>query len=209
METISYSELTGWREESRRFGELLEFPVIASQYGAIRDGYHGGLVLDVGAGIHHQLKKVLGLDAAAYRSLDSDPRGRFDYGAFSDIPPDLQFGLITMLQVLEHLTIDEAHGLLRQARRVLAPGGTLFISVPNAVHPIRYHVDVTHVTNWNTRDLYGLLRHVGFDVQRILRSNKQPLTRHPLKRWLVKTICSQFRVDWCDTIVLVAGQPSA
>lgn len=45
---------------------------------------------------------------------------------------DSVFDVVVCAEVIEHLTYSPAH-LLREANRVLAPGGTLFVSTPNSL----------------------------------------------------------------------------
>jgi hypothetical protein len=48
---------------------------------------------------------------------------------------------------------------------------------------------------------------VGFEVAKLTRYNKFPLTSDPLKRWIVDLVCKEFRMDWCDSIMAVAYRP--
>jgi predicted SAM-dependent methyltransferase len=207
MTSLSYHELTRWRVEcAERFGEVLDFPM-SGPFQSCLKYCKKGKVLDVGAGVEKSAKKWLNLDGDRYFSLDSDPAGQFDYHDFDDIPGDARFSLVIMNQFLEHLTIDDAHAMLRRAFACLESGGALVASVPNAHHPVRYHADVTHVTNWPYNDLYGLFRHVGFEVVQLARSNKRRWPGNWLKRWIVRTVCEEIRVDWCDTLIIEAKRP--
>ncbi len=206
MRSLTYHELTRWRGEAGQFGYFLDLPVVPHAYEMCRRLDKGGKLLDVGAGVRHYLQESLAIEKERYFTLDDDPRGEFDFGAFSDIPQDMKFDLVTMNQLLEHLTVDETYEILKAAREVLAPDGVLFVSVPNAMHPVRWNADVTHQTNWNYRDLYGLMRHLGFTVHHIYRANKGRLTRNPLKRWVINVVCRNIRIDWCDSILIIAGK---
>jgi SAM-dependent methyltransferase len=206
-EPVAYSEIVGWRPEChRRFGGILDLKVAASSYAVARELYSGGRILDVGAGREKSLQKFLDL-TEQYYSLDSDPQGSFSFADFSHIPAGMKFQMVVMNQVLEHLNIEEAKALLTPALDVLVPQGRLLISVPNAAHPVRYHADVWHRTNWPFNDLYGLVRHLGFDVEFLFRSNKRPFPRNPFKRWMIQVVSKEFRVDWCDTIILCGKKP--
>lgn len=209
VESVNYSELNQWRLECyERLGSILDLAIASSPYAAIQHLYQGGKVLDVGAGVDKVLQRILGLDDDKYHSLDSDPEGQFTFRTFREIPEGLLFDMAVMNQFLEHLTVDDAHCALRDTFRVLRENGLLVASVPNAHHPVRYHSTVTHVTNWPFSDVYCLLKHVGFEVADMLRSNKRGLPRNPIRRWLVKVVAQEFRIDWCDTIIAVARKPS-
>jgi 2-polyprenyl-3-methyl-5-hydroxy-6-metoxy-1,4-benzoquinol methylase len=207
---ISYSQLTKWRSECRKlFGKFDQIRVEQSAGIVCQRLYKGGKVLDVGAGVEKPLKQILGLSDDNYYSLDNDPDGNFNYTKPSEIPPPKKFDLIVLNQVLEHIRIDESVGIMEQISKHLDLQGVIIISVPNSQHPVRFWGDATHITSWPIDDLYGLIRHCGLKVTTIARYNKYPLTRNPLKRFIIKTVCKTFRMDWCDSILIVAQRNKA
>jgi SAM-dependent methyltransferase len=95
-------------------------------------------VLDVGCGqgeLGHTLKRrghhVVGVD---YRepAFELDEFVQADLGAGLPLPADRDFDVVILADVLEHMS--DPLKLLREARSHLAPGGSLLVSVPNAVH---------------------------------------------------------------------------
>jgi SAM-dependent methyltransferase len=61
--------------------------------------------------------------------------------------PSCAYGVASAFDVLEHLDRDEALALLRHTRRVLRPGGVMFIKFPNGASPAvgdRFCSDITH-----------------------------------------------------------------
>jgi hypothetical protein len=138
-----------------------------------------------------------------YFTLDSDPEGSFDFRSFDEVPTDMRFDLAIFNQVLEHMTVETAFGAVSSAYHSLSDGGNLLATVPNTSHPVRQW-DCTHITAWPANDLYSLVRSAGFHVTVMARYNKFKLTANPLKRWIVRTISRQFRIDWCDSIMVVA-----
>ena len=134
--------------------------------------------------------------------MDTDPDGEFDFRSFDEVPSDLFFEVVIANQVLEHLPAGDAFMLLESMHDRLADGGALLATVPNAAHPVRQR-DCTHITAWPMNDLYSLVRSAGLDVVRMARYNKTRLTKNPLKRWVVMTACEAFRMDWCDSLMIL------
>ena len=205
---VSWSELTSWRTEgSGRFGGMLEIPIVRFDQELGRLLSNASRVLDVGAGRDHPLRAKLA-PGTEYRSLDADPIGDFDYAGVADVPAGERFDLAVANQVLEHLSVPDAIEMARGVAEVLEPGGRFAATVPNVAHPIRYWSDATHVTAWGVWDFYGLFRLAGLEVESLVRYGKRRLTWHPLKRYIVKTVAREYRVDWCDSILLVARRPA-
>lgn len=80
------------------------------------------------------------------------------------------FDLITAISVIEHLTISQAHKFLKEAKRLLKPGGFIFMITPNYTTPIRIiqgerwfgYRDPTHITFFTPNSLAKLLKSEGF-----------------------------------------------
>ena len=106
-----------------------------------------GRVLDFGCGTGHLLKELLGRGLECYGADSSDEavaRVNKDFSAFANWRgaelterftthhPDHFFDLVTCLETLEHLPEESAASLFRELRRILKPGGMLFLTVPFA-----------------------------------------------------------------------------
>ncbi len=197
----SWNRLMKWRNECfQQFGPIHDLPVRS-----VEDQLTGLLVphsrvLDVGAGAHKPFRKFFAEKTQAYFSLDTDPAGDFDFHSPREIPADQLFDLVLANQVLEHMSIDDACDTVDAVFAHLEVRGHFVATVPNAAHPVRQR-DPTHVTPWPANDLYSLLRSAGFEVISMARFNKFPLTTDPLKRWVIETVCQEFRVDWCDSVM--------
>jgi O-antigen biosynthesis protein len=102
----------------------------------------GKRVLDIGSGagdgtafLAQHAKEATGVDVApdtVEHARQQDPLPNLQYIAASaaSIPlPDASFDLITAFEVIEH--IEQWPELIREARRLLAPGGVFFVSTPN------------------------------------------------------------------------------
>jgi SAM-dependent methyltransferase len=76
-------------------------------------------------------------------------------------------------QVLEHMSgIDAARLFVSEARRVLKPGGTLFVVVPDYLKERTFFWDVDYTHNFVTteRRVRQLLYDGGFDILAVVRS---------------------------------------
>jgi len=202
---MNYSNLFKGRQEGfQKFGAIYQLPIVRSPYDYLKSFYQSGPILDVGAGVDLYIKKLLQLDEKTYFSLDNDPSGTFTYHQISDIPHGMQFTWIVMNQLIEHLTIEQAVELLTNLKIILHPEGQAIITTPNIFHPNRYWGDPTHVTPWGHNALYGLLTGIGYQVQQIYRYSKNRPPLDPLT-WLVERLMRRlYRIDWCDSIMLVA-----
>jgi SAM-dependent methyltransferase len=170
-----------------------------------------GTVLDVGCSLGYTLLAARGLglgaagvDTARY-AIDACRRIGFraEIGQLSRLPyRDKLFGVVMMKHVLEHTP--DPRQALREVRRVLAPGGGLFIAVPNADYkraardPVRssfYRPDdpdaIERVVCYTSVTLSRLLEEEGFHVVRI-----HPHLFHRAAApwlWLVQVLLFPFR----------------
>ena len=102
-------------------------------------------------------------DFAAFALLSHGERG-------SDERNDRRFAVISMMDVLEHMPFPR--DALATARELLAPGGSLVVSMPNANSPIwrdltaagnnPYWGEIEHYHNFGRARLYALLAETGF-----------------------------------------------
>ncbi len=99
---------------------------------------NNGKLLDIGAGTgafvsHMQSNgwQVTGLEpdeSARRNALEANKVNLIEPGAFFDFP-DESFDVITMWHVLEH--VHQLHGYMEKLKKILKPGGKIFIAVPN------------------------------------------------------------------------------
>lgn len=97
---------------------------------------------------------------AALQRLGIDARA----GSVADFD-DGSFALVVAFDVFEHMSAAEILETLRQARRVLAPGGRLLARFPNAASPfgaINQFGDITHKTALSGQSFTQLAAVAGF-----------------------------------------------
>ena len=102
----------------------------------------GAAILDVGCGTGEHLKRAQrhGVEATgiepASAMLDAARRGmpqvRIEQGVATRLPfNDAEFDAVIMIEVLRYLDRSDIELALREARRVLKPGGKLFVTLVN------------------------------------------------------------------------------
>ncbi|HEX6334201.1 MAG TPA: class I SAM-dependent methyltransferase [Flavisolibacter sp.] len=137
-----------------------------------------------------------------------------------------QFDAITLWHVLEH--VHDLHGYMNQLRSILAPGGRLFIAVPNydsvdaAIYKSRWAAyDVPrHLYHFTPRSMAALLEQHGFKI-----AQKKPMWfdsfyisllssryRHGSPSWigaamsgLRSNITALFNTDRCSSVIYITA----
>jgi SAM-dependent methyltransferase len=138
----------------------------------------GAIWVDIGSGFGYALQRlsekarhILAIDMAwtALRSLPEIPRVSKLRGDASRLP--LASGSIddvTCFQVIEHLESDLALRLLEEIVRVLAPGGSAFLTTPNARWRLQPPTNPYHVVEYGPDEIVDLCRAAGIPAASIL-----------------------------------------
>jgi hypothetical protein len=190
------------KECFQKFGYIDDLPIIKGPYKKIAEIYQGGKVLDVGAGKEKPIQKCLKLSDDLYFSLDNDPYGKFNYNSVEEIPNKELFSLITANQFFEHISLQDSIDLICKLSLHLGKNDYLISTVPNIQHPVRQRADITHITNWDYKALYMLYKYADLEVIEISRYSK----RHPkgiVEKILSRYINRIYRIDWCDSVLIV------
>jgi 2-polyprenyl-3-methyl-5-hydroxy-6-metoxy-1,4-benzoquinol methylase len=160
-------------------------------------------ILDIGCGLGHVLNclrkkgygQVTGVDidrAAVSHCLDLglDVQWIRNVEEFSRECQN-RFDLIIMLHVLEHIDKGDIIESLRAVRSLLAPGGSLVVSVPNAQSPTGCYwafEDFTHSTIFTAGSLYHVLTAAGFSLVELIDPHclaGLPWPKRFLRRWFL------------------------
>ena len=116
-------------------------------------------------------------EAAAQARLEpnSDWQGCLDHDRLASGGYDGTFDLVTCVEVVEHVFDDDLHDVLSTIRRLLKPGGALFVSTPHDENLAANHVycpfcdtsfhRVQHMRRFTVDDLGTLLRTTGLEVE--------------------------------------------
>lgn len=156
------------------------------KFAYIRERIHPGCRhLDIGCGPGTFIGTIgdgvqsTGVDIAApqihyARANYGSDRKHFEIVRPGELPfPDSSFDIATSVELLEHLTPDDGHNLLAEAKRVLEPGGTLYLTTPdyggawpllekllNRVSNVSY--EEQHITHFTLESLGSFLERAGF-----------------------------------------------
>lgn len=116
--------------------------------------------------------------ALACERHGSDGR-RFVVGGADGLPfADRRFDVVTMVELVEHLSEAVTDAALREARRVLRPGGRLLLSTPNyaSLWPLVERLvnrigaidyDAQHINRFDRKRLSATLAAAGFTAARV------------------------------------------
>lgn len=175
-----------------------------------------GIALDIGCGMGFTMMtlsemgfaEVVGIDRDKSQIAEAKQRGARVFQTLNTVEwltaSKQRFDLITMLDVLEHIPVDEQLAHLRAVKTALSPSGMLIVTVPNANSPIasRYrYIDFTHHTSFTEHSLRFVLLNAGFT--RVDLVPEDPLSKRPplklwrpdrrvgARRWLVRAIWRQ------------------
>ena len=149
-----------------------------------KDAYAGqkGKVLDVGCGAGAFLARLKALGWEVH-GVETDPtaskaaRGHgleVKTGRLGEVRyPDSHFDIVTTIHVLEH--IHEPLAFMEEIRRILKPGGKLYVEVPNTAsfnfHRFGrewFHLDAPrHICSYSPYSLRYLLSKAGFKVKHL------------------------------------------
>ncbi|MEM7354919.1 MAG: class I SAM-dependent methyltransferase, partial [Acidobacteriota bacterium] len=159
-----YEQHWWWRAREEMLVRLLWSIAPAAGFGHILDvGCGDGLFFDALQvfGQPEGLEVDAGLISEAGRRRGPIHLGSLD----ASFTPGHRFGLITLLDVLEHL--EEPAAALVRARELLEPGGRILITVP-AMHWLWTAHDTfnQHQTRYNRGELRQLLTAQGFTENR-------------------------------------------
>ncbi|MDB6167534.1 MAG: methyltransferase family protein [Verrucomicrobia bacterium] len=133
-------------------------------------------ILDVGCGRGYALEwlrdlgytRIAGIDTDAAQVTFAKGRGldvqRVEDSAEFLRPHSVEYDLVLMMDVLEHLPREDDRRLLQAIRDALTPGGRLLCTTPNANSPLSNHwryLDYTHETSFTVESIDYLLAHAG------------------------------------------------
>jgi SAM-dependent methyltransferase len=173
-----------------------------------------GAVLEIGCGRGYTMGAILASGYKEVTGIDID-QSQIDYAKGKGLNVERidsiqsylskrkgTYSLITMLDVLEHIPVEQQVEVAQAIHDALIPGGRLIVQVPNAnsILASRWrYIDCTHVNSYTEQSIYPILRSGGFTKIAVppldntlprpsLRPNKlfSKQTRMQFLRWTVR-----------------------
>jgi 2-polyprenyl-3-methyl-5-hydroxy-6-metoxy-1,4-benzoquinol methylase len=207
---LDWSQIIQYRDLiHERYRKIWHIPLIKRRFSLIEKNIHPGMrILDVGAGERGMGNKILKkLDAVTYKSMDIDCRFHHDYYSLDDI--DEQFDLVLLLDVIEHLELEDGVQMLQRINELLVDGGMLIINTPNIFNPNRFWLDATHKVAYSYEELGGILLSQGFDVMEIYRTYNDSFPKYFLRLTLFYPLHKILNVDFAKSIMILAQKKGA
>ena len=184
------------------FPRVLKVPMIEDAEKALYDMIpDGGSVLDIGAydrNIERYLKNKP--KKVYYKSFDVDKSLPHDYYSFDEI--DERFDVAVSFEVIEHLGVKDAVGLVSNMYSVLKDGGKAVISTPNIFHPTVFWRDCTHRTGFRYQELAGIMAASGFRNIKIYRVMKLSL-KNRITIFFYKPVLKLLDMDYAGRILAI------
>lgn len=159
----------------------------------------------------HEGFTVSGVEISEYAAGKAREKGiDMRTGTLDAVPSDSRYDVITMLDLIEHVT--DPTDVLRKAHALLAPSGLLVINTPDAgsfyarLMGSRWHLIVPpeHLYYFNRKNISALLERIGFRVRTVTTVGKSftlPYLFRTLHGWLGWGILDTF-AKWSAAPVL-------
>ncbi len=152
----------------------------------------------------HGVDVSSGLAALARKASSAQVVSGDGFEYLQRLPP-LSFDAIVAFDVLEHLTRPELVAWVREAHRVLAPGGVVLLHVPNGCSPFVGRVlsgDLTHERAFTANSLGQLTCPLGFVEGATYEDPPQP---HGLKSFVRAILWQAVRVMAVSWLAIETG----
>ncbi len=162
-------------------------------------------ILEIGSGTNSLKKKFQDNGyGGLYHTMDLSREFLHDFYDLNEI--EGVYDSILMLEVIEHMKLEEFYGLLDFINRHLGPEGKLVISTPHSRSIAPWESwDMTHVQHYPLHDLYALFRMRGFSPQcyRVWYRNPRVAIKQRVRLLLRKVFCYILGIDYVDSVALI------
>ena len=115
---------------------------------------------------------------------------------------NIEYHIVFLFEVIEHLELDAGVDLLKNINRVLKKGGKVILTTPNVYHPNRYW-ECSHKVSYRYDEIGGLMDFVGLNVVSICRIYNDAFLKKLFRLHLTSYIHEYFSIDFAKSILLV------
>jgi len=165
-----------------------------------------GLIVDVGAGLGFFVEacgryglRCVGLEGSAYAVEAAQRRYPMDMRQHlleRPFPADLEGATVVVCnQTIEHLKGAVADRVLREAHRILPPGGLLVVASP-CYYNCQQRMEPTHINLYTPGRLRVTVLRAGFRRYIATDTPRQILGTSRLGRWVVRAAFQVWAADW-------------
>ena len=191
------------REVARKFGGIWSLPLAKRYHAVLAKLPAPRAVLDLGAGDRSLKSRLSALwPQVEYRSCDIDPSGEHDFAGIDEVVGT--YDLICVLEMIEHVSLDEAGRILERCHQLVEEGGMIALTTPNVYYPPAFLRDATHRTPFCYDELGGLLQLCGFEVTHVYRLHQDALAKKLAKRYVFYPLYRLLGIDFAHGIMVVA-----
>lgn len=204
-EEISWSEQFAYRGKIHEdFPRIWDLKIIRKRFPlmleVIRDG---DKVLDIGASHRNFESRIKAhYPTVVYKSLDVDQTQVHDFYSIDQI--NETFDVVLLLEVIEHLGLEEGVKMLSKIYSLLREGGKLILTTPNVFNPSRFWRDATHRVAYCYDELGGILLGRGFKIVSMYRTYNDAFHRFLFRVYIMAPLHRYLGIDFTKSILVVA-----
>lgn len=172
----------------------------------------GSSILDIGAGDNRIKRKFFDQGyAGTYKTCDLSTEFHHDFHSIEEITG--AYDRILLLEVIEHLSLEQFYGAVKRVEGLLTKNGTIIVSTPNpaCINPM-WAGDMTHVQQYPLNDLLAFFMLRGFTCEgyRVVYTRERLSLPEQFRLLLKKVLVTKIiGVDYADGLIVIARRSSA
>ncbi|MFP6805935.1 MAG: methyltransferase domain-containing protein [Pseudomonadales bacterium] len=192
---------------AKKFGTIWHISIARRYYNVLSGlGRESVKLLEVGAGDQSlQAKMASYWGTYSYKSCDIDTQYEHDFKGIDEVKGEYE--LICAFEMIEHVSLEEAHHLPSRCYEHTVEGGQIAITTPNIYYPPDFLRDATHRAAFCYDELGGLLQLCGYEVTALYRLYHDSIFKKFVKRILMYPIFRVLGIDFSHQIMVVGKKP--
>ena len=204
-ENTSWRKLFEYRDiVHQRYHKIWDIKILRKRFRLIIEVIQDeDKILDIGASnrnFEHRIKEHF--TKVIYKSMDVDRSQYHDFYSLDEI--DETFDVILLIEVIEHMELEEGLKMLTRIHTLLKEKGCLIITTPNIFNPSQFWRDSTHKVAYCYDELGGILLEKGFEIKSIYRTYNDALHKFFFRVYIMAALHRYLGIDFTKSIVIVA-----